>query len=325
MRVESYKIGQILVGKRICTKKQVMEALYKQKDIKKQKKAVPRLCELLVDVPDEKKAEALDFQRMFRAMEPHLPYPGTNTVFGESLTEFVQDKCAVALYITKDHSIIKGNDKLFISDGSHGYFLFLAMVFQKHQIEVVTNNLGVAGEYVLHSGEIIKLSFPSHGTVVANYGGLFDFQAEYLRNEMQHANIFISVEILDPSEGPCLDPTRAVIRRAALESGSNVTILTDHRTLSHNPKFHAKIFAGEHIQTWRDWLNSNYAYIITTPHPEMPDSELKLRPNKRTPRAIPENKAHRWQLYSQNSRRFCEMIGDRFVEVDKEGHKLHYE
>lgn len=319
----NYKIGQVLVWLGIRTKSQVTEALHKQKDIRKQKKEAPSVGEIL-RLSDRDKEKALGFQGMYRAMEPRLPYPGTNTVFGESLTKYVQDKIAVSLYATKGHSLVKGNDKVFISDGSHGYFLFLAMVFRKHKIDIVTNNIGVAGEYVLRSGETKSLSFPSNGIVVANYGGLFNFQAECLKTEMKHANIFISVEILDHSEGPCLDNMRAEVRRVAFESGSKVTILADYHTLSHNPTHHAKIFEGDRIETWHNWLKCNHARIVTTPHPRMLDSELKLRPDKRTPKTIPEDEQHSWRRYSQNSRQLYQIMKDRFIEVDKEGYGLKY-
>jgi len=319
----NYKIGEVLVKLGIRTKPQVTEALHKQKSIKKQKKKVPAVGTIL-RLSKEDKDKALNFQGLCRAMEPHLPYPGTNTVFGESLTKYVQDKYAVTLYVTRGHSLVNEDDKVFISDGSHGYFLFLALVFRKHKIDIVTNNIGVAGEYVLRSGETNSLSFPSNGIVVANYGGLFKFQAESLNSEMEHANIFISVEILDHAEGPCLDSRRADVRRAAFASGSKVTILADYHTLSHNPEHHAKIFEGDHIETWHNWLNCNHARIVTTTHPRMPDSELMLRPDKRTPKSISKDEQHTWRRYSQNSRQLYQIMKDRFIEVDKDGYKLKY-
>lgn len=324
---EKYLFGHIAQEEGYINRKQRIEALRVQHQRRQQKKKVPRIGEILVKldfITDKTLEYLLNLQPVYGAMKPRLPYSKTNTIFGRSLTEYLKDKRAVALYITSNHVLIKENDNLFISDGSHGYYLFLAIVMQGQKVEIVTNNLGVAGEYTLRSGKVSKMKFPSNGTVDADYGGLFALQHDYLLNELSNANTFVSVKALDPIEGPCMDHTRAVIRSAAIESGSKVTILADYHTMSHVPEFHAPIFVGQKIQTWRNWLKKRYSHIITTIHPEMPESEVELSPERRSPCAITDDEPHSWKRYSQNSRILREAMGDRFVEVDRNGNALHY-
>lgn len=290
----------------------------------------PKLKEIL-NIEDDKVIEyLLETSIIYEPMQPRLPYPKTDTEFGRSLISNIPDKRAVALFATENHELIMDDDTLFIADGSHGYYLYLATVLREHRVNIVTNSLGVAGEYVLHSGKVASLEFPSYGRVYAEYGGVFDLDEELLIHKIADANIFISVRALDPGEGPCCGAPKDQIRRLAIESGSKVTLLCDYIDLCQRPGQYAPVFYGDHIKTWRKWLEKPYSYIVTTPHPEMPSEQLKYDPERRSPRTVPEPKEgvetdHPWELYLQNARHLRNAMGERFIEVDKMGNKLKYE
>lgn len=335
MSVENYRIGRILVERRIRSKNQVVEALRTQTALKKQKKKepqlrVPHLCEIL-DVPEEEKAEALDIQEMYRAMEPRLPYPETDTTFGKSLLHCMKDKCAVALYATENHLFINDEDTLFLSDGSHCYYLFLAILWRCMNISIITNNVGVVGEYTMQRGKIGNFTFLPNGFVDPELGGVFRFEEEEeeaLRHRMENTNTFISVHALDSHNGPGCGAPRDQIRRLAIQSGSKVTILCDYLDLCQREGSFAPILRGEHINTWRSWLDNGESYIITTAHPKTPPDKLALRPDLRGPFNIPENDSNKnrnpWQLYLYNACQLYNDMRERFVEVDLDGKKLSY-
>ncbi|MFZ0035088.1 MAG: FHA domain-containing protein [Sedimentisphaerales bacterium] len=268
------------------------------------------------------KAE-LYHQELLNAMTPRLPYRA-DTYFGESLKNYIDEKHAVALYTADNEELTSEKGKIFLSDGSHTYYLFLALIYRGRNMSVVTNSLSIAGEYAWCLGKINKLKFPSNGIVDANYGGLFELKEEDLAKELTDAaNIFISCGILDSIEGPWIDATRAVIRRKAIESGCPVTILCDYHTLSHDPKHHhdAPMFTGIHIEKWHNFIRGPYSCIITTPHPDMPESYRQLSPTIRGPVNIPDDKPHNWQRYCLNAKNFASDLGNRFIEVDTKTQK----
>ena len=254
-------------------------------------------------------------------MTPRLPYR-TDTLFGKSLKEYVGEKRAVALYATNNHDLICDGSKIFLSDGSHIYYFFLALLYYSRSVSIVTNSLGIAGEYVLRPRNVTRLEFPSNGEVFPNHGGIFNLNEDALKSELERsANIFISCEALESSLGICIDDAiRADIRRIAIKSGTPVTILCDHYTLSHQREFHehAAVFTGEHIRSWQNFINGRYNRIITNVHPDIPKEYIQLRPDIRGPFHIPDKKPHSWQRYCLNARRFRESMGERFIEVDLE-------
>jgi len=261
--------------------------------------------------------DELSRQELLNAMTPRLSYR-TDTFFGRSLKEYTDEKRAVALYTANNEGLIPEKGNIFLTDGSHTYYLFLALTYQNRNVSVVTNSLGVAGEYAQYLGKINKTKFPSNGVVDADYGGLFELKEEDLAKELADStNIFISCDFIDPTEGPWIHATRAAIRRKAIESGCPVTILCDYHSLSHDPKEHdsAPMFVGDYIDTWHNFIKGRCNHIITTHHPDMPEDYLLLPPWKRGPFNIPE-KPHSWQRCGQNSRRLAEDMHERFIEVD---------
>lgn len=255
------------------------------------------------------------------AMFPRLVYPG-DTIFGKSLRTLVEDKQAISLFIAKNKNMIPDDAYLFLADGSHCFFLFLAIVLNNRKVSIITNNLGLAGEYTIRSGSVTQLKFPSNGAADTQHGGLFGLDSVCVEREMNAARVFISAPSLDPALGPGADHYSAEVKRKALESANWLTILCDYDNLCQDPSEHAQIFPGSSIEIWRRKLKNQYTWIITTVHPEMPETELKLLPSERRPQVSPAYGS--WQLYSQNSKRLCEAMGDRFIEIDLTGKKIIY-
>ena len=325
-------IPQIAYEEHYITESQRDNAKEHLESLRKTKSPVltkPQLKEVLC-IEDDKVIEyLLDISIIYEPMKPRLPYSETDTEFGRSLTRRIPDKRAVALFATENHKVIKDDDTLFIADGSHGYYLYLATVLRGHRVNIVTNNLGVAGEYVLHCGNVVSLEFPSYGRVYAEYGGVFDLDEELLIRKIEDANIFISVRALNPGEGPCCGAPKDQIRKLAIDSGSKVTMLCDWFDLSQHPGKYAQIFYGDHLKIWQKWIEKPHSHIITTVHPEMTPEQLKYKPDCRKPRTVPEPKKDTeidcpWELYLQNARSLRSVMGVRFVEVDIKGNKLNY-
>jgi len=326
-------LGNLAQGMRYITEYQKNQAIKVQKQQQQLKKWY-RLGQILISLgymTKEILSRIIELQKLCKNMTPRLLYP-TDTKFGKALTEYVLDKYAVALYITQDNSFIKEQDKLFIADGSHGYYLFLAIAYRGLDVSrIVTNNLGAAGEYVLDAGKLTntRLKFPSNGVVYRDFGGIFELQKDIFKEEIDSSNIFLSCFAVVPEvdEGFCEDnDIKADIRRELLESTSPVTILCDYNTLSHTHGWHTPVFRGDSNKKWRGRLERSYTRLVTTTHPEMPEQELKYLPTSRTPQAISgSDPPHSWKRYSQNSKLLYGIMGDRFIEVDRSGNKLCYE
>ncbi len=329
--MEELLLGNLAQAMRYITEPQKNEALEIQKQRHQEGSELELLGRILMwkgYITDTRLSYMLKVQQLCEPMIPRSLYPA-DTGFGKSLTKRVPDKCAVAWYVTKNLTFVKEHDKLFIADGSHGYYLFMAIVCRGLDVSIVTNNLGVAGEYVLHSGKIERLKFPSNGVVKRDFGGIFELEKGALDEELKSSNIFLScfAVVPDIDEGFCEDhDIKADVRRELLESRSRITILCDYNTLSHTAGHHTPIFQAEHNKKWSELLTRSYTRLVTTPHPDVSEQELKRLPTSRTPQVISAKEPpHSWKRYSQNSKRLYEIMGERFIEVDKHGNKLCYE
>jgi hypothetical protein len=310
------KFGDVAIKYGYVKRKDVAQALSKQLGGN-----LSLLGDILVEMKlltETQRSKVLDVLTML----PRIPV-GTDTKFGVSLREFVTDKQAVGLYLALNNRLIPDHANLFLADGSHTYYLFLALVTVRRCVSVVTNNLGIAGEYILRPGQITELRFPSMGVVHRHYGALFDLDEDMLRSQIRDACVFVSAPALDPMRGPCSDNLSAKVKREALQTAPWLTILCDYDNLCQDPTAHAPILPGDLIKVWRECRSRQNTRIITTPHPQMPTSELKRPPDMRTPYA--DAPVGSWELYSQNCRLLYGEMGSRFIEIQSNGTPVVYE
>lgn len=252
------------------------------------------------------------------AMYPRVPYP-PDTFFGKSLREYVKHKQAVGLRIAGDRTLIPDGADLFLADGSHNYYLLLALIREKRPVSIATNNMGVAGEYTIRRGEITRLDVPSKGTADTEYGGLFDLDEDKLKRAFAGRLVFISAPALDPAKGPCAPQPAALVRRMAIQHAPQLVVLCDYDNLCKPAEEHAPVLQGAEQQDWQKRLSETRTWVITTSHPDMPTGEFRSFPDKRTPHT--NARPGSWQHYSQNARTLYNLIGDKrkFIEVDGAG------
>jgi DeoR/GlpR family transcriptional regulator of sugar metabolism len=255
------------------------------------------------------------------AMYPRLSY-SINTAFGRALSSSILQKQAVGLFVARSHILIKDSANLFLGEGTHTFYLFLALLAENRHASIVTNNLAIASEYTLRPGGIDRLNLISKGIASTQYGALFDIDSDDLDKQLQYSLVFVGSSAIDPSGGPSANGHFDEVQRRSIEISNYLTILCHYHNLCQNPSTLVPILHGSMKEIWRKRLRDSYTWIITTPHPKMPGHELKIRPDKRTPQA--NTPPHSWQLYSQNSRRLYEEMGDRFVEVKTDSTPVVY-
>lgn len=247
-------------------------------------------------------------------MKPKAKYPKLST-FGKRILDCRDDKALVAQRIAKE--FVGDGSSTFIADGSSTFHVALAVFSARRDVEITTNNLGIAHEFALwNSGRntmgttsvTLTPGIVSARLMMALGDQTLKFTRQYVENM---TSVILSVKRFFADEGPAGSdsPSLAVkmaALRVAIREQKLILFVADYKKFTSNFERSAPLIFPVQ-QQWQDLIKQPNVFVVTSKHPDAtPDEEVNRARRK------PSNEL---DYYIHHARKLRAKMGKRFVEV----------
>lgn len=200
-----------------------------------------------------------------------------STKFGRRLQQQANEKKAVAISAAARFG--KPHSRLFIADGTSGFYAFLAVVKQfcsKSTFHICTNSLAIAMEHSQSTAVAKNVSLELCGRVPVHtietndsmaLRGLTSAETE-IRQSCKDITTILPLSGISFDEGPYAQSDQIrCIKRAIMESAAHVVFVVDHSKFASPGEHRRNDFqlpVYENPKDWNNWRNEHYWSLIST-------------------------------------------------------------